>query len=227
MPISSRRGILASAIAVAAALAVAGAPAAQAAHRPAITVSGGVTQPVFSYADAIREYVRVESSVDSDDDGKKDLIRVDIVRPKESGPGFKVPVIMDESPYYDKLRPGERGRAEGLRRRRQRSQANAPVLRQLLRAARLRRPRRRHDRDHHGVRRLPRRRRAGRRARRQGGRRLAERPRDRVRPRRQGVKADWTNGRKGTIGKSYDGTLANGVAATGVAGLDTIVPIPR
>ena len=27
------------------------------------------------------------------------------------------------------------------------------------------------------------------------------------------------------IGKSYDGTLANGVAATGVEGLDTIVPI--
>ena len=27
------------------------------------------------------------------------------------------------------------------------------------------------------------------------------------------------------IGKSYDGTLANGVAATGVDGLKTIVPI--
>ena len=27
------------------------------------------------------------------------------------------------------------------------------------------------------------------------------------------------------VGKSYDGTLANGVAATGVAGLKTIVPI--
>ena len=27
------------------------------------------------------------------------------------------------------------------------------------------------------------------------------------------------------IGKSYDGTLANGVAATGVEGLKTIVPI--
>ena len=29
------------------------------------------------------------------------------------------------------------------------------------------------------------------------------------------------------IGKSYDGTLANGVAATGVEGLKTIVPISR
>ncbi len=30
------------------------------------------------------------------------------------------------------------------------------------------------------------------------------------------VKATWTTGRTGMIGKSYDGTLANGVAATGV-----------
>ena len=29
------------------------------------------------------------------------------------------------------------------------------------------------------------------------------------------------------IGKSYDGTLANGVAATGVEGLKTIVPVSR
>src|SRR6185503_7105120 len=39
------------------------------------------------------------------------------------------------------------------------------------------------------------------------------------------VVADWHNGKSGMIGKSYDGTLANGVAATGVAGLETIVPI--
>ena len=39
------------------------------------------------------------------------------------------------------------------------------------------------------------------------------------------VKADWSNGVVGMIGKSYDGTLANGVAAMGVPGLKTIVPI--
>ncbi|MFE7473717.1 Xaa-Pro dipeptidyl-peptidase [Streptomyces sp. NPDC057575] len=37
--------------------------------------------------------------------------------------------------------------------------------------------------------------------------------------------AGWSNGRTGMIGKSYDGTVANGVAATGVEGLRTIVPI--
>jgi len=35
----------------------------------------------------------------------------------------------------------------------------------------------------------------------------------------------WTTGKVGMIGKSWDGTIANGVAATGVEGLATIVPI--
>jgi len=37
--------------------------------------------------------------------------------------------------------------------------------------------------------------------------------------------ATWDNGKTGMIGKSYDGTLANATAATGVDGLTTIVPI--
>ena len=41
----------------------------------------------------------------------------------------------------------------------------------------------------------------------------------------QQVVADWHNGSSAMIGKSYDGTLANGVAATGVDGLKTIVPV--
>ncbi|WP_254862373.1 CocE/NonD family hydrolase [Halovivax gelatinilyticus] len=39
------------------------------------------------------------------------------------------------------------------------------------------------------------------------------------------VEATWTNGKTGMIGASYNGTLPNGVAATGVDGLETIVPI--
>ncbi|MFD0598608.1 CocE/NonD family hydrolase [Catellatospora coxensis] len=35
----------------------------------------------------------------------------------------------------------------------------------------------------------------------------------------------WTTGKVGMIGKSWDGTVANAVAATGVQGLETIVPI--
>jgi X-Pro dipeptidyl-peptidase len=39
------------------------------------------------------------------------------------------------------------------------------------------------------------------------------------------VTASWDNGKNAMIGKSYDGTFTNGVAATGVEGLTTIVPI--
>jgi X-Pro dipeptidyl-peptidase len=39
------------------------------------------------------------------------------------------------------------------------------------------------------------------------------------------VRASWTTGAVGMIGKSYDGALANGVAVTGIRGLKTIVPI--
>jgi X-Pro dipeptidyl-peptidase len=39
------------------------------------------------------------------------------------------------------------------------------------------------------------------------------------------VEADWTDGTTGMLGKSYNGTLPNGVASTGVDGLEAIVPI--
>ena len=39
------------------------------------------------------------------------------------------------------------------------------------------------------------------------------------------VKADWTTGKVGMMGVSYNGTLPNAVATTGVKGLETIVPI--
>ena len=39
------------------------------------------------------------------------------------------------------------------------------------------------------------------------------------------VEAGWSTGNVGMWGKSYDGTHANGAAATGVEGLRTIVPI--
>ncbi|GAA3258984.1 hypothetical protein GCM10020216_097700 [Nonomuraea helvata] len=92
---------------LAVALALAIATPAQAAAGPTITVENGRTQPVFSYADAVREHVYVESTVDSDLDGRLDKVRVDIIRPKESGPGLKVPVIIDESPYYDNSGRGQ------------------------------------------------------------------------------------------------------------------------
>ena len=35
----------------------------------------------------------------------------------------------------------------------------------------------------------------------------------------------WTDGKTGMIGVSWDGTIANAVASTGVKGLETIVPV--
>jgi X-Pro dipeptidyl-peptidase len=223
VPISPWRGLLAAAIATGAALAVTGAPAAQAAKKPTIKVSGGVTQPVFSYADAIREYVRVESPVDADHDGKKDLIRVDIIRPKESGPDFKVPVIMDESPYYDNLGRGNESERKTY------DAAGNPVEFPLY-----------YDNyfvprgyavlevDMDGTTKSDGCPTSGGPSDVLGGKAVIDWLNGRATAYdAQGhkVKATWTNGRTGMIGKSYDGTLANGVAATGVQGLETIVPI--
>src|ERR1700760_2964443 len=92
--------VLAAAVAALARLAIGGPDAARA-DGPAITVQNGETQPAFSYQDAIRERVFIPvAGVDSDNDGATDRISIDIIRPKESGPGLTVPAIIDDSPYY-------------------------------------------------------------------------------------------------------------------------------
>ena len=59
------------------------------------------SKPVYSYDNAIREAVWVDTGLDGDSDGKTDRVAVDIVRPREpAAQGRKVPVIMDASPYY-------------------------------------------------------------------------------------------------------------------------------
>ncbi|WP_066317514.1 Xaa-Pro dipeptidyl-peptidase [Bacillus sp. FJAT-29814] len=66
---------------------------------PQIKVVDGMTQPVFSHPDAITERIYVETTVDSDRDGKFDRVRTDIIRPKETEQGLKVPVIYEMTPY--------------------------------------------------------------------------------------------------------------------------------
>ena len=71
-----------------------------AAPSPHIVVADGMTQPVFSLADAIEERVFVQTPVDTDHDGKLDRVAIDISRPRETATqGFKVPVIFEQSPY--------------------------------------------------------------------------------------------------------------------------------
>jgi X-Pro dipeptidyl-peptidase len=197
--------------------------AATAATAPRIKIENGVTQPVFSYADAIREHVFVESPVDSDGDGARDRVNVDIIRPKETERGLRVPVIMDESPYYDNAGRGNESELKTY------TAAGDPLKFPLF-----------YDNyfvprgyaflavDMLGTTRSDGCPDTGGRADVLGGKAVVDWLNGRAkafRPDGSPVKATWTTGKVGMIGKSYDGTVANAVAATGVRGLETIVPI--
>lgn len=181
------------------------------------------SEPKYSYKDAIRETVFVQSSLDSDENGIPDKIAVDIIRPKESNDGLKVPVIMDASPYYESIGRGNESEVkdkdkDGINEKFPLFYDNyfvprgyAVVLPDMVGT---------NQSDGCPT---------------TGGYEEIESIRvviDWLNGRAKAfdknnveVKATWTTGNVGMIGKSYDGTLANGVAATGVDGLKTIVPI--
>ncbi|NEC85909.1 Xaa-Pro dipeptidyl-peptidase [Streptomyces sp. SID12501] len=184
------------------------------------------SRPVYSYDNAIREAVWVDTGLDGDSDGKSDRVAVDIVRPSEpAAQGRKIPVIMDASPYYSCCGRGNEGQRKTY-------DASGNVVQMPLFYDNYFVPRgyafvgvdlagtNRSD----GCVDI-------------GGRsdiQSAKAVVDWLNGRAKGytsrtgtsrAKASWTNGRTGMIGKSYDGTIANGVAATGVKGLKTIVPI--
>ncbi|MBC9724279.1 Xaa-Pro dipeptidyl-peptidase [Streptomyces sp. TRM68367] len=184
------------------------------------------SEPVHSYDKAVREAVWVDTGLDGDGDGKRDRVAVDIVRPSEPGrQGRKVPVIMDASPYYSCC-------GRGNESQRKTYDANGNVVQMPLFYDNYFVPRgyavvgvdlagtNRSDGcvDVGG--------RSDVRSAKAvvdwlNGRAKAYTTRTGTTP----AKATWTNGKTGMIGKSYDGTVANGVAATGVEGLRTIVPI--
>ncbi|WP_432586193.1 Xaa-Pro dipeptidyl-peptidase [Streptomyces sp. HD1123-B1] len=196
----------------------------QAAH--AATGAARESRPVYSYEHAIRETVWVDTRVDGDTDGRTDRVAVDIVRPREPAQaGRRVPVIMDASPYYACCGRGNESQtktydADGKPVRFPLFYDNyfvprgyATVLVDLAGTSRS-----------DGCVDI-------------GGRsdiQSAKSVVDWLNGRARGydaasggraVTASWSNGATGMIGKSYDGTVANGVAATGVKGLRTIVPI--
>ncbi|MET8828571.1 Xaa-Pro dipeptidyl-peptidase [Streptomyces sp. NPDC004610] len=193
---------------------------AQAPHTPR------TSQPVHSYENAVREAVWVDTRLDGDGDGRTDRVAVDIVRPSEPAQqGRRIPVIMDASPYYSCC-------GRGNESQRKTYDAAGNVVQMPLYYDNYFVPRgyavigvdlagtNRSD----GCVDV-------------GGRsdiRSAKAVIDWLNGRGTAyttptgttrTKADWSNGRTGMIGKSYDGTIANGVAATGVEGLETIVPI--
>ncbi|MGW1657167.1 Xaa-Pro dipeptidyl-peptidase [Streptomyces atratus] len=203
---------------------------AQGAARPAensAQQSGSLKSgPVYSYENAVRESVWVDTGLDGDGNGKSDRVAVDIVRPREPArQGRKIPVIMDASPYYSCCGRGNESQlktydTDGRPVRFPLYYDNYFVPRGYAFVAVDLAGTNRSD----GCIDV-------------GGRfdvQSAKAVIDWLNGRARGyttrtggdrATAGWSNGRTGMIGKSYDGTIANGVAATGVDGLRTIVPI--
>jgi len=220
MPLAVPRALLVALVTLAGLLSVP-APASAAPPRP--FVRGGQTVPVYDYADAIRESVWVQTPTDADQDGVPDRVAVDLVRPRTAR-GVKVPVIMDASPYYACCGRGNESElkkydAQGVISKAPLFYDNYFVPRGYAFAAV----------DLSGTNRSTGCEDVGGPAEVAGARAAI----DWLNGRAKGFAADgtpvsarsWSTGKVGMIGKSWDGTVANGVAATGVRGLETIVPI--
>src|SRR4051812_36235170 len=184
------------------------------------------SQPVYSYGDAVREAVWVDTRLDGDGDGKTDRVAVDIVRPREPAQqGRKVPVIMDASPYYACCGRGNESQLKTY-------DAQGDVVQMPLFYDNYFVPRGYAfvGVDLAGTNRSDGCVDVGGRSDIQSAKAVIDwlNGRAKAYTSRTGTtpaKATWTNGATGMIGKSWDGTIANGVAATGVKGLRTIVPI--
>src|SRR3954466_4604484 len=204
-----------------------GAPAAHAQTSPTITVGAdGKTAPVFSYADAIRERVYIPvAGVDQNSDGAADRVAIDIIRPKESGPNLKVPSVIDDSPYYTSVGRGNETQyihttAAGVLDKFPLFYDNYFVPRgyAVIDAQAVGTAFSTGCPLHGGPGDVA------------GFKAVIDWLQGRVPGYTDAtgttpVVANWSNGKNAMIGKSYDGTFANGVAATGVDGLTTIVPI--
>jgi X-Pro dipeptidyl-peptidase len=175
-------------------------------------------------ADPVRETVYVVSGIDSDNDGRQDRIATHISRPATSGGTSKVSSIIQASPYYGEApsRPTG-GRPVPIEANRKpghfggwyddyfiaRGYAAVEVDMQgtgLSEGC----PGTGGDEDTQSVKAV---------IDWLNGRAQAERADGTP------VAADWSTGNAGMLGVSYDGTLPIAVAATGVPGLKTIVPI--
>ncbi|MFJ4876780.1 Xaa-Pro dipeptidyl-peptidase [Streptomyces sp. NPDC088745] len=213
---------------VAAMTAVLLAPAgsAQGADAPAAAGRPTESKPVYDYGKAVRESVWVDTRVDGDKDGKTDRVAVDVVRPRElDRTGRRVPVIMDASPYYRCCGRGNESQkktydADGRPLQLPLFYDNYFVPRGYGYVAV----------DFTGTGRSDGCLDVGGRSEIASAKAVVDWLNGRgtgytTRTGTERTRASWSNGDTGMIGKSWDGTVANGVAATGVEGLRTIVPI--
>src|SRR3954468_3043346 len=220
------RGVAAGALAVAA-LALGGGGVAQAQTGPVL--ENGKTKAVYNYKTAIRERVFIpQPGIDQDANGQMDWVTADIIRPAEGTAANKIPAIIDPSPYYTTVCRGNESQCmadwdnDGLNDRWPLFLDNyfvprgyAYVLGQMNGTGYTT-----NGCPMHGG--------PGDIA---GEKSIVDWLNGRVKAYKSAdlasaeVVADWHNGSSAMIGKSHDGTLSNGVAATGVEGLKTIVPV--
>lgn len=196
-------------------------PAAPASAAPVALPS----DPVYDYTTAIRETVYVETTLDNDGNGTPDRVVADIIRPREAATaGVKVPVIMDASPYYQCCGRGNESEkkayaADGTVTKFPLYYDNFFVPRgyAFIAADLAGTSRSTGCEDVGGTEEV------------QGAKAVIDWLNGRAVGRTASGTAvnatAWTTGKVGMIGKSWDGTVANAVAATGVQGLETIVPI--
>ena len=218
------RGTLWAVAALAALFGLAPAALAESAEPSSVVVEDGVTQPVFGYEDAIRERVWVDTDFDSDGDGVEDKIAVDIMRPAATERGLDVPVVVDDSPYYQTLGRGNESErkadvdGDGLLDRWPLFYDNYFVPRGYA-VALIDMTGTSNSTGCPTI---------------QGTTENLSGPKviDWLNGRNTAhdedgnpVTVDWHNGRSAMIGKSYDGALAMAGAASGVDGLTTVVPI--
>src|SRR3954468_10097096 len=228
---SGARGLAAGALALVS-LAVGGATAA---HAQGPVLEDGKTKAVYDYTKAVRERVFIpQPGIDQDGNGKIDYVTVDIMRPAEASASNKMPAIIDPSPYYTTVCRGNETQCmadwngDNINDRWPLFYDNyfvprgyAYILAQMNGTG--------YTEEgcpmHGGPGDIA------------GEKSVVDWLNGRVKAYAlkagtattpdltQEVVADWHNGSSAMIGKSYDGTLSNGVAATGVDGLKTIVPI--
>jgi X-Pro dipeptidyl-peptidase len=209
-----------------------------------LRVENGVSQPQFDLANAIEETLFVQTPVDTDRDGKRDRVRLQLSRPGETeSRDIKVPVVFEHSPYrynggdaqnhnvdfdvlpQEGIRPDGQGAGSTRAFAAPRPEPDLPgsldnywvprgyavVLGESVGTGFSDGcPTLGDDKETLGTKaiidwlngRAPAWNEAGER-----------------------VRADWTTGDVGMTGVSYNGTLPNMVATTGVEGLRTIVPV--
>lgn len=213
----------------------------------------GEAQPVFDPKDVVREDRYVRAPVDSDRDGKHDEVHVVVVRPRATEQGLRVPVVYQASPYYAGGNdvPNHNVDVElydpGAPERRAAGAGTGTMLRGAQderRAAALGGPRGQigsaYERyflargyamvyaESLGTGKSTGCPTTGGRNETIGARSVVDWLNGRAQARDadgRAVRADWTTGRTGMMGVSYNGTLPNAVATTGVEGLEAIVPI--